>query len=64
MGALVADFTDAGETICDPFMGSATTGVAALKGGRQFIGIEADEAHFATACKRIEDAQRNARLFA
>lgn len=64
MSALVADFTDTGETILDPFMGSATTGVAALKGGRRFIGIEADEAHFATACERIDNAQRQMRMFA
>lgn len=38
---------------CDPFMGSGTTGVAALQTNRSFIGIEKDPEHFATACKRL-----------
>jgi DNA modification methylase len=49
--------------ICDPFMGSGTTGVAALRSGRAFIGIELDPAHFATAVRRIEDAQRQGNFF-
>ena len=52
-----------GDLVCDPFMGSGTTGVAAIRAGRSFIGIEKDPAHFATACKRIEDAQRQSDLF-
>ena len=47
-----------GETILDPFMGSGTTGVAALKLGRRFIGIEIEPAYFEIACRRIEQAQR------
>lgn len=46
--------TAAGETILDPFMGSGTTGVACLRNGRQFIGIESDPAMFAKAVKRME----------
>lgn len=42
-----------GVTICDPFMGTGSTGVAAIKAGRQFIGIEKNPAHFETACNRI-----------
>jgi site-specific DNA-methyltransferase (adenine-specific) len=42
-----------GETICDPYMGSGTTGVAAVRLGRNFIGIERDAAHYKTACDRI-----------
>ena len=44
--------------ILDPFMGSGTTGVAALLSGRRFIGVEIDPGHFATACARIEEAAR------
>lgn len=46
------------QTVCDPFMGSGTTGVAAVTMGRNFVGIERDEKYFGIACKRIEDAQR------
>jgi len=45
-----------GETILDPFMGSGTTGVAAVKLGRRFIGIEIEPKYFATACRRIQQA--------
>lgn len=51
------------ETILDPFMGSGTTGVAAVEMGRQFIGIEREPKYFDIACKRIEDAQRQGDLF-
>ena len=49
-------------TILDPFMGSGSTGVAAVRMGRQFIGIERERKYFEIACKRIEDAQRQASL--
>lgn len=58
----LVDWIDA-ETICDPFMGSGTTGVACIKAGRRFIGIEQDEKHFATACKRIEAAAAEPDMF-
>ena len=45
-----------GQTILDPFMGSGTTGVACVKLGRKFIGIELEERYFQIACKRIEKA--------
>lgn len=48
----------AGEVVLDPFMGGGTTGVACHALSRNFIGIEIDSVHFETACKRIEDAQR------
>lgn len=51
------------EIILDPFMGSGTTGVAAVQMGRSFIGIEREEKYFAIACKRIEDAQRQGDMF-
>lgn len=52
-----------GETILDPFMGSGTTGVAAVQMGRDFIGIEREPKYFDIACRRIEDAQRQGDLF-
>jgi DNA modification methylase len=50
-------------TILDPFMGSGTTGVAAVQMQRDFIGIEREPAYFDIACRRIEDAQRQGSLF-
>jgi site-specific DNA-methyltransferase (adenine-specific) len=44
-------------------MGSGTTGVASLKLGRAFVGIEMDPAHFEAACRRIEEAWKQPRLF-
>lgn len=60
---LISDFTSAGQTILDPFMGSGTTGVACAKLGRKFIGIEIDEQYFDIACKRIEAAYAQPDLF-
>ena len=51
------------KSILDPFMGSGTTGVAALKLGRKFIGIEIEPKYFDIACKRIEEAWKQPRLF-
>ena len=51
------------ETILDPFMGSGTTGVACVNLGRKFIGIELDPDYFDIACRRIEEAYRQPRLF-
>jgi site-specific DNA-methyltransferase (adenine-specific)/modification methylase len=51
------------ETILDPFMGSGTTGVAAARLGRSFIGIEREPKYFDIACKRIDEAQRQVSLF-
>jgi DNA modification methylase len=53
-----------GETVLDPFMGSGTTGVACVQLGRSFVGIELSEGHFDTACRRVEEAYRQPRLFA
>lgn len=63
MAEIIADFTSPDQTVLDPFMGSGTTGVAAVQLGRQFIGIERDPKYFDIACKRIEDAQRQGDLF-
>jgi site-specific DNA-methyltransferase (adenine-specific) len=48
--------------ILDPFMGSGTTGVAAVKMDRKFIGIEREQKYFDIACKRIEQAQSQQKL--
>jgi site-specific DNA-methyltransferase (adenine-specific) len=47
----------------DPFMGSGTTGVAAVATGRRFIGIELEEKYFDIACGRIDEAARTPDLF-
>lgn len=62
MASLVAKVC--GQCILDPFMGSGTTGVACMNLGRKFIGIEREPKYFDIACRRIEDAQRQARLIA
>lgn len=59
----VEDFTDSGETILDPFMGSGTTGVAAIKLGRRFVGVEIEPKYFDIACQRIEEATRQPDMF-
>lgn len=63
MKQLVSDFTDPGDTILDPFMGSGTTGVACVQLGRNFIGIEKNAEYFAIAKKRIEAAQLQIPMF-
>lgn len=50
-------------TILDPFMGSGTTGVACVKLGRKFIGIELEPKYFDIACKRIEEAYKQPDFF-
>jgi site-specific DNA-methyltransferase (adenine-specific) len=64
LSELVSDFTDPGELILDPFMGSGTTGVACANLGRKFIGIEIEPKYFDIACERIRAAQAQQRLFA
>ena len=59
---LILNSTRGGEFVLDPFMGSGTTGVAALKLGRRFIGIEIDEGYFKIAEKRIGEWQNQQRL--
>src|SRR3546814_17802315 len=51
------------QAILDPFMGSGTTGVACVKLGRKFIGIEIDERYFQTARSRIEKAYAQGDMF-
>ncbi len=54
---------DSSLTILDPYMGSGTTGVASVKLGRRFIGIEIDQRYFDIACRRIEDAAKQPDMF-
>jgi hypothetical protein len=49
--------------LCDPFMGSGTTGVAAVKLGRKFTGIEIEPKYFDIACRRISEALKQPDLF-
>lgn len=51
--------TTSGTEIVDSFMGTGTTGVACILEGKHFFGIEKDETHFDTACRRIEEAVRS-----
>lgn len=62
MSALVRDFTDRGETILDPFAGSGTTGVAAIRAGRSFIGWELDAKYHETARRRLEETREQTSL--
>jgi site-specific DNA-methyltransferase (adenine-specific) len=54
----------AGESVCDPFMGTGSTGVAAIRAGRRFAGIEHNREHFETACRRISAAVAETRAAA
>ena len=64
MEALVRDYSRYGQTVLDTHMGAGTTGVACANQGRNFIGCEIDPEAFDIACKRIEQAYAQSRLFA
>jgi site-specific DNA-methyltransferase (adenine-specific) len=51
--------TPFGGTVLDPFMGSGTTGIACLRTGRKFIGIEIDKEYFEIAKRRIVNEIKN-----
>lgn len=63
MMEIIADFTQPNDLICDPFMGSGTTGIAAVKSGRRFIGIDDDPKCFDLACRRISDVVARPDMF-
>jgi len=63
MKLIIANYTKEGQTIFDPYMGSGTTGVAALELGRKFIGCEIDPKYFAIAERRIKQAAQQPALF-
>ncbi len=60
---LVSHFARRSQSVADPFMGSGTTGVAAVKLGRKFIGIEIEPKYFDIACRRISEALKQPDLF-
>lgn len=59
----VIDLCPKADSIIDPFMGSGTTGVAAIQMGKKFIGIEREPKYFEIACKRLEQAVSQPQLF-
>lgn len=59
----ISEFSKGDEPIVDPFMGSGTTGVAAIRQGRAFFGVEKRPDYFETACRRIAEAYAQPRLF-
>lgn len=63
MEKLVRLFTDPGETVCDPFSGSGTTGLAALRLGRSFVGWERDPRYHAMAMRRLTGAREQKEMF-
>jgi site-specific DNA-methyltransferase (adenine-specific) len=64
MEKLIRDFSDPGDLILDPFAGSGTTGVAAIRLGRRFIGWEKDPKYHAIALKRLTAAREQLELCA
>lgn len=63
MCEIVEKFTNPGDMVLDPFMGSGSTGVAAVRLGRRFIGIERDRRYFDIAAERISDALARPDMF-
>ena len=59
----ILSWSNPSDVILDPFCGGGTTGIAAAKTGRDFIGIELEPEFFDIACKRIEEAQRQGDFF-
>ena len=63
MQALITNSSHVGGVILDPFIGSGTTAIAAIKTGRHFIGFELDKKYYDIARKRIKDEQAQLTLF-
>jgi len=64
MRALVSDFTDAGDLVCDPYSGCGTTAVACQELGRRFVGWEQERETYDKATHRIKEAGKQQTLFA
>lgn len=63
MQALVGDYSRRGDLVADPYMGSGTTGVACLREGRNFFGVEINPTTFAIAERRIRAEAAQAKMF-
>lgn len=59
MEDLILIHSNKGETVLDPFMGSGTTGVAAISTGRKFVGYELDSGYFNSADTRLHQKLKN-----
>lgn len=59
----IQQLPDDAKTILDPFMGSGTTGVAAVQAGRRFTGIEIEPTYFDIACRRVSEALKQPDMF-
>lgn len=62
MSDIIKIHTNQGELVLDPFMGSGTTGVAAIENGRRFIGIELEEEYYNIAERRLKNADYEIKL--
>jgi site-specific DNA-methyltransferase (adenine-specific) len=60
---LIRNFTMEGDTVLDPFMGSATTAIACIKEKRHYIGFELNKEYYDKACERIRNEQAQMTLF-
>lgn len=58
LAPLIRCFSQSGDLVCDPFSGSGSTSVAAALNGRQYLGIDIDPAHVATARARLSGVSR------
>lgn len=63
MRTLIANSSDKGDIVLDPFMGSGTTAIAAMREGRHFIGFEKDEKYWNVAMRRVDEERRQLTLF-
>ena len=63
MAWLIRTYSNPGDVVLDPTMGSGTTGVAAIREGRNFLGIELENQHFLTSANRIKVAEAETTAF-
>lgn len=58
--SLLEMFSEPGQVICDPFLGSGTTAIAAVNTGRHYIGYEIDPGYFQICCDRLDEVETSA----